>query len=168
MMATMSQNDATSGTAVPPDAALLHAVGLRATRPRLEVVAALREAPHATADDVVRSVRERLGSVSVQAVYDALSVLVRTDVARRVDPAGAPAARYELDVHDNHHHIVCTGCGVVIDVPCAVGHTACLTPAIDHGFALAESEVTYWGLCPQCQKTTAAAAAASDPREEPL
>jgi Fur family ferric uptake transcriptional regulator len=133
------------------DATLLRGRGLRATRPRLAVLATLRRLPHASADEIVREVRASLDTVSVQAVYDVLGALALTGLVRRVDPTGARAARYELDVGDNHHHLVCRGCGLIVDVPCAVGHAVCLQPALDHGFALAESEVTYWGLCSRCQ-----------------
>jgi len=69
---------------------------------------------------------------------------------RRIEPAGHPA-RYERRVGDNHHHVVCRGCGALEDVDCATGHSPCLTPSSDHGFAIDEAEVTYWGLCPTCQ-----------------
>jgi hypothetical protein len=59
-------------------------------------------------------------------------------------------ARYESRVSDNHHHVVCRGCGAIADVDCAVGETPCLTAAVDHGFVLDEAEVIYWGRCPDC------------------
>ncbi|GMA32629.1 Fur family transcriptional regulator [Litorihabitans aurantiacus] len=133
------------------DTALLRDRGLRATRPRLAVVATLRRLPHASAEEIARDVRTSLDSVSTQAIYDVLNALTDAALVRRVDPTGARSARYELDLGDNHHHLVCRRCGLIVDVPCAVGHTVCLQPAIDHGFALAESEVTYWGLCSRCQ-----------------
>ena len=70
--------------------------------------------------------------------------------ARRIEPAGS-VALYELRVGDNHHHVVCRRCGTVGDVDCAVGRRPCLTPSQAHGFVLDEAEVTYWGLCPDCQ-----------------
>ncbi|PWD50743.1 Fur family ferric uptake regulator [Serinibacter arcticus] len=139
------------------DVATLRSRGLRVTRPRLAVMAALGSGPHATAEEIVGSVRTTLETVSVQAVYDVLHVLVRAGLVREIDPAGARSARFELDAGDNHHHLVCRGCGLIHDVPCAVGHAVCLQPALDHGFALAESEVTYWGLCPRCQTEAAQA-----------
>ena len=56
-------------------------------------------------------------------------------------------ARYETRVGDNHHHVVCRSCGTIADVDCAVGHAPCLTASDDHGFAIDEAEVVYWGLC---------------------
>ena len=56
-----------------------------------------------------------------------------------------------LRVGDNHHHLVCRGCGVVADVDCAVGQAPCLTPSETAGFAVDEAEVVFWGLCAGCQ-----------------
>ncbi len=68
---------------------------------------------------------------------------------RRIEPAGRPGL-FELRVDDNHHHIICSECGAVEDVDCAVGPAPCLTPADARGFAVHTAEVTYWGVCPAC------------------
>ncbi len=133
-------------------AAALRSSGLRVTAPRLGVLSALQARPHADTDSVIRAVRQDLGSVSAQAVYNVLAALVSAGLVRRVEPAGSPAL-YEVRVGDNHHHIVCRRCGATTDVDCAVGRRPCLTPAQTHGYALDEAEVTFWGLCPQCQSS---------------
>lgn len=129
---------------------LLRSRGLRATRPRLAVLEILHAGGHLDVDEIIRRVRQRLGSVSTQAVYDVLGALARAGLARRIEPAGSPAL-YEARVGDNHHHIVCRGCGLIADVDCAVGATPCLDPAQTAGFEVDEAEVTFWGLCPTCQ-----------------
>jgi Fur family transcriptional regulator, stress-responsive regulator len=128
----------------------LRAAGLRATPPRLAVLAALRRRPHADTDSVIRHARAALGTVSTQAVYNVLAALVDAGLVRRIEPAGS-VALYELRVADNHHHVVCRRCGAVADVDCAVGRRPCLTPSEAHGYVLDEAEVTYWGICPACQ-----------------
>lgn len=132
----------------PPET-LLRQASLRVTRPRVAVLEGLRELPHADADRLTSTVRERLGSVSTQAVYDVLHALTAAGLVRRIEPAGS-AARYELRVGDNHHHLVCRECGAIADVDCATGAAPCLTPAQQHGFVVDEAEVTYWGVCPSC------------------
>ncbi|MBO3740204.1 transcriptional repressor [Actinoplanes hulinensis] len=129
--------------------AQLRAVSLRVTRPRLAVLATLRDHPHVDTDTVIELVRADLPSVSHQAVYDVLRALTDTGLIRRIQPAGA-TARYETRVRDNHHHVVCRGCGTIADVDCAVGHAPCLTASDDHGFVVEEAEVVYWGTCPDC------------------
>ena len=138
---------------------LLRTRGLRVTRPRLAVLEVLDSSHgHLDVDQIAARVRQRLDTVSTQAVYDVLSALSRAGLARRIEPAGSPA-RYEARAGDNHHHIVCRGCGAIADVDCAVGERPCLTPGDAQGFVLDEAEVTFWGLCPDCQARRVAEAA---------
>jgi Fur family transcriptional regulator, stress-responsive regulator len=130
----------------------LRGAGRRVTTPRLAVYAAVAAHGHLDADGVGRAVRGELGSVSTQTVYDALGVLCELELLRRIEPAHSPAL-YETRVADNHHHVICRGCGAVADVDCAVGDAPCLEPSSARGFVVDEAEVTYWGLCPACQPT---------------
>jgi Fe2+ or Zn2+ uptake regulation protein len=123
--------------------------GLQVTAQRLAVLAAVQHHPHATADGVADTAREQIGAISKQSVYDALGALVDAGILRRIEPAGS-AARYETRVGDNHHHLVCRGCGGVVDVDCAVGAAPCLTAADAAGYTVDEAEVTFWGTCPTC------------------
>ena len=129
----------------------LRDAGLRVTRPRLAVLDALRDRPHADTGTILDGVRALLPSVSHQAVYDCLGALTDAGLLRRIQPAGS-VSRYELRVGDNHHHLVCRSCGAVTDVDCAVGHAPCLTAADAQarGFEVDEAEVIYWGTCPAC------------------
>ncbi len=129
--------------------ARLRAVSLRVTRPRLAVLAVLRDHPHVDTEKVIELVRVDHPTVSHQTVYDVLRALTDAGLVRRIQPAGA-TARYESRVGDNHHHVVCRSCGAIADVDCAVGHTPCLTASDDHGFMVDEAEVVYWGTCPAC------------------
>ncbi len=129
--------------------AQLRAVSLRVTRPRLAVLGALREHPHADTETVIARVRSELPTVSHQAIYDVLRALTEAGLVRRIQPAGA-LARYESRVGDNHHHVVCRSCGAIEDVDCAVGHAPCLTASDDHGYVIDEAEVVFWGVCPGC------------------
>jgi Fe2+ or Zn2+ uptake regulation protein len=129
--------------------AQLRAAGLRVTRPRLAVLAALRDNPHVDTETVIALVRVDHPAVSHQAIYDVLRALTDTGLVRRIQPAGTNA-RYESRVADNHHHVVCRSCGAIADVDCAVGHIPCLTASNDHGYVIDEAEVVYWGTCPDC------------------
>jgi Fur family ferric uptake transcriptional regulator len=129
---------------------LLRDHGLRVTRPRIAVLEVLAEGGHFEVDEIANRVRGRLETVSMQAVYDVLGALARVGLARRIEPAGSPAL-YERRVGDNHHHVVCRGCGAIGDVDCAVGEAPCLEPSNTLGFVIDEAEVTFWGLCLSCQ-----------------
>jgi Fe2+ or Zn2+ uptake regulation protein len=125
---------------------LLRGAGLRVTRPRLAVLTAVYDHPHADTHSIVDVVREDL--------YDVLRAFTDAGLVRCIQPAGS-VARYESRVGDNHHHVVCRSCGAVADVDCATGTTPCLTASEDHGFAIDEAEVVYWGLCPDCSTAPA-------------
>jgi Fe2+ or Zn2+ uptake regulation protein len=127
----------------------LRAADLRVTRPRVAVLEAVHDHPHADTESLFGAVRAALPDVSRQAVYDVLSALTTARLVRRIQPSGS-VARYEARVGDNHHHVVCRSCGVIEDVDCAVGVAPCLAASDDNGFVLDEAEVTYWGLCPDC------------------
>jgi len=128
----------------------LRMADLRVTRPRVAVLEAVHANPHADTERLFAAVREALPEVSRQAVYDVLHALTTVGLVRRIQPSGS-VARYEARVGDNHHHVVCRGCGAIADVDCAVGDTPCLTASEDHGFVLEEAEVIYWGFCPDCK-----------------
>jgi Fur family transcriptional regulator, stress-responsive regulator len=128
---------------------MLRGAALRVTRPRVAVLSAVHANPHADTDSIIGAVREDLGEVSHQAVYDVLRALTAAELVRRIQPAGS-VARYESRIADNHHHLVCRSCGAIADVDCAVGRTPCLTASDGRGFAIDEAEVVYWGMCPDC------------------
>ena len=128
---------------------LLRGADLRVTRPRLAVLSAVHERPHADTATILGVVRTDLGEVSHQAVYDVLRALSAAGLVRCIQPTGS-VARYEARVGDNHHHVVCRSCGAIADVDCAVGSAPCLTAEDDHGYVIDEAEVVYWGVCPPC------------------
>ncbi len=134
-------------TPVPADE--LRQAGLRVTAARIALLETVRAGDHLDVDAIANRVRDRLGSISVQAVYEALHALTAAGLIARIEPAGHPA-RFEGRVGDNHHHIVCRSCGTVVDVDCVVGEPPCLTASDDQGFSIDEAQVIFWGLCPDC------------------
>nr|MDQ3640168.1 transcriptional repressor [Actinomycetota bacterium] len=115
---------------------------MHVTAQRLAVLQAVSDRPHSSADDIDKVVRAEIGTISHQAVYDALGALTEKGLLRRIQPAGSPA-RYEDRVGDNHHHLICRSCRRMVDVDCAVGVTPCLTAADDSGYEIDEAEVVY-------------------------
>ena len=134
---------------------LLREHGLQVTAQRLALLKAVAARPHGTADELIDDVRAVIGSISRQAVFGTLNVLVEKNLLRRIQPAGSPA-RYEDRVGDNHHHLICRGCGLTFDIDCVTGAAPCLVAEEDHGFDIDEAEVLFWGRCPSC-KTAAEA-----------
>ena len=141
----------------PTTAEVLRGAGLRVTAARVALLETVRDGGHLGVEAVASGVRDRVGHVSLQAVYEALHALTAAGLVRRIEPPGSPAL-FEGRVGDNHHHLVCRSCGIVADVDCAVGHAPCLTASEDHGFSVDEAEVSYWGLCPACSTVSSSSA----------
>ncbi len=130
----------------------LRDAGLRATKPRVAVLRWLTGNPHSTAEQAASAVRRELGAVSTQAVYDVLHACNQAGLLRRIEPAGHPA-RFETRTADNHHHLVCRGCGRATDVDCVHGAAPCLAPSSTAGYEVDEAEIVFWGRCPDCRAT---------------
>ncbi|MDF2491503.1 MAG: ferric uptake regulator [Microbacterium sp.] len=139
----------------PPTDAAIRGAGLKVTDTRRGVYSALQGMPHARADEVLSRVRDTAPTISLQSVYNALGDFVAAGLVRRIEPAGQPGL-FELRVDDNHHHLVCTRCGRVEDVDCAVGEAPCLQPAHTHGYRIQTAEVTFWGVCEDCARLESA------------
>ena len=141
----------------PGTAEELRGAGLRVTAVRVALLETVRDGDHLGVEAIAAGVRDRIGYVSLQAVYDALHALSAAGLVRRIEPDGSPA-RFEGRVSDNHHHVVCRSCGAISDVDCADGYTPCLTAADGTGYEIDEAEVIYWGRCPDCAAAASAAA----------
>ena len=134
---------------VTDPADLLREHGLPVTAQRIAVLQAVFGRQHSTADAIAADVRDGIGAISRQSVYDSLAILAGKGLISRIEPAGSPA-RYESRTGDNHHHLICRTCRKTTDVDCAAGHAPCLHTADDHGFLIDEAEVIFWGTCPYC------------------
>jgi Fe2+ or Zn2+ uptake regulation protein len=133
----------------------LRQAGLRVTRPRLRVLDLLDELPgHHSADEVADALRAQGAPLPRASVYNVLDALVRHGLALGAD-AGPGRALFESATKP-HHHFVCQACGALLDVPCVVGHAACLQPDLP-GATIAEAQVIFRGRCPRCAEQTQSA-----------
>ncbi|WP_430593144.1 Fur family transcriptional regulator [Humidisolicoccus flavus] len=138
---------------------LIREAGLKATAGRVAVLEALEHHPHSDAETLYRAIKTTVPSTSIQSVHNIIGDLTAARLVRRIEPAHS-AALYERRVDDNHHHLVCTGCGAVADVDCVVGAAPCLTPSHTSGFTITAAEVTFWGVCRDCQASASSPTAA--------
>lgn len=123
--------------------------GMRVTPQRLQIHEALRRlGRHATADDVLRSVRASQPGLSLPTVYATLDLLVELGAARRVDVAPG-AALYDPRTAA-HAHLVCERCGAVEDVELELDEAALLTRARRAGTMADAAEVVLRGRCAAC------------------
>jgi Fur family ferric uptake transcriptional regulator len=131
-----------------PVAIRLQAAGHRVTRPRLAVVAALRElGGHHTADEVHAHLIRQNTALPRTSIYNSLVLLADLGLVMRAD-IGPGAVVYEA-ADGWHHHFVCRSCGSVHDVPCVIGTPPCLSPGADVG-QVDEAQVIFRGICRNC------------------
>ncbi|OMH29268.1 hypothetical protein BKD30_00800 [Tersicoccus phoenicis] len=144
--------ETTAGPHAEPDwPTQLRAHALRVTRPRTQVLGAVREHPHASADEVHRAVRVGLPEISLQSVYVVLADLERHGLIRRIDVPASPA-RYETRTGDNHHHAQCVRCHRIVDVDCVVGSAPCLAPGSATGMTVLSADVLFRVICADCRE----------------
>lgn len=126
--------------------------GHRYTGPRDAVIRALvAAAGPVNADALADEVRRQ--RVDRSSVYRTLGLLVELGLARRVEFAEG-AARYELaePLIDHHHHLVCTRCGRIDELPgCDLASIHRLV-ARRSGYAIAAHRLDFFGTCPACRR----------------
>lgn len=104
---------------------------------------------HLSADEVFAAARGRLPEISLATVYNTLNELVAMGEVSEVR-AGAGVTRYDPNVHIHHHHLVCTGCGAILDVRPEGIDGLRLTGHDRHGYSVDDVEVVFRGRCPRC------------------
>ena len=130
---------------------LLRAQGLRVTPQRRLVLRLLREqGGHLSADELYRLARDRQPRISLSTVYRALDVFEELGLVRALHLEGEHH-RYEIAREGEHHHMICLGCGRVIEFECAHCAETHQELAERYGFQITGSRVQLLGYCVGCQ-----------------
>ena len=122
----------------------------RDTAQRRAVLEVLRRADdHPTAAELHTRVRESLPGVGAATVYRALRLLVESDLARELRLGDEAMLRYDANTRA-HAHLVCDGCGRVVDVAAALTRGVVAGVAGATGFEITGHDVRLHGRCPDC------------------
>jgi len=122
-----------------------------------------RKAGHLSAKDIHVSLSNASPAVGLMTVYRTLDLLERTGVIHRIALADGQA-RYELrptDNKDHHHHLICTGCGRIVDYNDFVREELELVGKTEaslagkYGFQIRDHNIEFLGLCEKCLRTAA-------------
>jgi Fur family ferric uptake transcriptional regulator len=126
--------------------------GLKHTRQRTLIVETfVRGGGHLSVDEIVSTVKQQDARVSVATVYRTMKLLAECGVASALD-FGDGQVRYEPAAGRHHHdHLVCTGCGQVVEFENDRIEALQRVVAKRHGFAVTSHRMELYGTCHACQ-----------------
>ncbi len=130
--------------------------GLKMTPQRRAVFRALHDDhTHPSAEAVYERVAADVPGISLRTVYQTLNDLADMGEILHLE-LGTGAARFDANVEEPHHHLVCDGCGMVRDlVDDATWSTLTSTDhvggGLPDGFRVTSTEVVVRGRCAACE-----------------
>jgi len=122
--------------------------GLRVTPQRQLLFRLLHgNAAHPSAEGLYAMASEQMPGISLRTVYQTLHDLSELGEIQTLE-FGSGSARFDPNV-DDHHHLVCDGCGQVRDVQLDAVEALTPTDGLD-GFLVAQAHVVFRGRCVRC------------------
>ena len=137
---------------LPSKQKLLKSAGLRMTGQRtliLDIISQGKE--HLDADEVYRLARERQPNLSLSTVYRNLQLLKRLGLVEELH-FDQSHHHYESKPKVEHHHLVCLGCGKVVEFGCELSQRMRQEIARKKGFKVTGVEVHMTGYCASCRR----------------
>jgi Fe2+ or Zn2+ uptake regulation protein len=124
--------------------------GLKITPQRRAILDLLvQDDSHPTADEIFQRVLSVMPDVSRTTVYNTLRELIAMGELAEVQGLSESGLRYDTDTSD-HHHLYCVRCHTLIDIEHDFEGLA-LPPEESSGYQIARQQVTFYGICPDCQ-----------------
>jgi len=129
----------------------LRSRGYRMTSQRMAILHVLHhEGTHLSPAEVYKKARKELPGLTEPTVYRTLEFLA--DIAL-VRPSYSSSGHLTYEIAGNdHHHIVCRNCGGEIEVEHTLLESLYRLLETTSGYRSIDSHVTFFGLCPKCQK----------------
>lgn len=129
--------------------------GGRVTTARREIVSVVlggTEHEHLTADEIGRRIQDEHPEIALSTVYRSLDALAELGVLEHVHMGHGPAV-YHL-THERHVHLVCRGCGVVLELTDDTLTDVAAEIERTTGFVIEPSHFAINGRCADCAATT--------------
>ncbi|MFN2544956.1 MAG: Fur family transcriptional regulator [Actinomycetota bacterium] len=130
---------------------------MRPTRPRQAVLSVLERTRHRqlSAQDLHRAARRAAPRIGLATVYRALAALESEGAVEVISQEGGESA-YRLCSPGHHHHLVCNGCGAVVEIDECDVEPLARRLARRHRFRIDQHDVTFRGRCAACRSRPAA------------
>ncbi len=128
---------------------MCHEHGLKVTHQRLEIFRELLNNPdHPTADMVFQRIKGRFPAMSRDTVFRTLSTLSECGIIRKIDTLES-VTRYDIP-YENHHHLICTKCGEIMDFVWSDIERVNLPPETSSWGRVEQTNVVVHGVCSNC------------------
>lgn len=128
--------------------------GQRVTRQRSLLLNLIREEGHLDANDLYQRAREKQPRLSLSTVYRNLQLFKKLELVAEHDFAELHH-HYEAKSKTEHHHLLCLGCGKIVEFRCPLSHRIKAKVSKEHGFEITNAEVRMTGFCPACRQQEA-------------
>jgi Fur family ferric uptake transcriptional regulator len=128
----------------------LSSAGLRMTRQRALILEIIRHG-HLDADEVYRQAREKQPRFSLSTVYRTLRMLKEQGLVDELH-FGEAHHHYEVKPSAEHHHLVCLGCGKIVEFECKLSQRMKQDLARKQGFEVTGVEINMTGYCSKCRQ----------------
>ena len=133
---------------------LLNAAGLRSTNQRALILDVIRRGQgHLDADEVYRRARQKQPRLSLSTVYRTLQTLKELKLIEELH-FDETHHHYEIKPSAEHHHLICLGCGKVVEFECPMSQKMKDDVSREKGFEVINTEVQMTGYCPTCRENT--------------
>jgi Fur family transcriptional regulator, stress-responsive regulator len=131
-------------------AALFRSTGRKVTAQRLCIFRALQgDETHPSAETVHATVSSEMETISLKTVYQTLHDLAELGEITSLD-VGTGMTRFDPNIDDPHHHLVCRRCGSVRDLVVSFPELR-IPEGAELGFEVGTAEIVFRGLCPSCR-----------------
>lgn len=123
--------------------------GIRPSYQRIRVLEYLyRQGCHPTVDEIFRALSPDIPSLSKVTIYNTLNAFVKAGLVRAVDIEDTKM-RYDITLSD-HGHFLCEACGTIFNFEVDIDKIP--IEGLNQ-FEIAEKNVYFKGLCPNCLNT---------------
>lgn len=130
----------------------LQQIGYRLTPQRMMILEAIAESEgHLSAEEILETVRTAYPYLDISTVYRTLDLLKTLHLVSETDLGRGPA-QYELLSKGLHHHLICTECGEILDVPNSLLDSLRHAMSEEYDFHAEIEHLAVFGICSNCEE----------------
>lgn len=106
---------------------------------------------HLTAEELYDICRGSIPNIGIATIYRAIKLFCNIGICKEINIDGG-ISRYEINDDRNHHdHLICTKCGVFVEIVSPEIEKIQKKLSESHGFELITHHLNLYGICPKCR-----------------